>query len=54
MKQIRDACVKLQKGYEPKITFITVQKRHKTRFFLQTQNGGVVGHKTFMNTHITF
>jgi eukaryotic translation initiation factor 2C len=34
MRQIRAACASLKSDYEPKITFITVQKRHKTRFFL--------------------
>lgn len=27
--------------YEPKITFIAVQKRHKTRFFPENPNDGV-------------
>jgi len=27
--------------YEPKITFIAVQKRHKTRFFPNNPNDGV-------------
>jgi eukaryotic translation initiation factor 2C len=40
MTAIRNACScgRFGKGYEPKITFITVQKRHKTRFFLKEGN----------------
>ena len=31
---IQAACTKLEKDYKPQITFIIVQKRHHTRFFL--------------------
>lgn len=34
-KAIREACIKLEVGYQPGITFIVVQKRHHTRFFCQ-------------------
>ena len=30
---LQKACLELQKDYQPKITFIVVQKRHHTRFF---------------------
>jgi len=30
---IQNACQKLQKDFQPKITYIVVQKRHKIRFF---------------------
>ena len=30
---IQQACTELGKGYQPRITFIVVQKRHHTRFF---------------------
>ncbi|XP_054978744.1 protein argonaute-2-like [Sorex araneus] len=30
---IREACTSLEKGYQPGITFIVVQKRHHARFF---------------------
>ncbi|CAA7024297.1 unnamed protein product [Microthlaspi erraticum] len=30
---IRKACASLQAGYQPRITFVIVQKRHHTRFF---------------------
>uniref|UniRef100_A0A8C1RH16 Argonaute RISC component 1 n=1 Tax=Cyprinus carpio TaxID=7962 RepID=A0A8C1RH16_CYPCA len=30
---IRDACIKLEKDYQPGITYIVVQKRHHTRLF---------------------
>lgn len=33
LRAIREACVKLELGYQPGITFIAVQKRHHTRLF---------------------
>jgi len=33
LKAIREACMKLEVGYQPGITFIVVQKRHHTRLF---------------------
>ncbi|XP_016367189.1 protein argonaute-1-like [Sinocyclocheilus rhinocerous] len=30
---IRDACIKLEKDYQPGITYVVVQKRHHTRLF---------------------
>ncbi|XP_065182841.1 protein argonaute-2-like [Sycon ciliatum] len=33
LRSIRRACISLDKDYRPGITFITVQKRHHTRFF---------------------
>ncbi|TGZ63182.1 hypothetical protein CRM22_007061 [Opisthorchis felineus] len=33
LRAIREACVKLELGYQPGITFIVVQKRHHTRLF---------------------
>ena len=35
---IRAACNELEDGYHPKITYITVQKRHHTRFFPADNN----------------
>jgi len=35
---IRAACKDLQENYEPKITYIVVQKRHHTRFFPMDRN----------------
>ena len=35
---IRAACKELEEGYEPKITYLVVQKRHHTRFFPMDQN----------------
>ncbi|XP_063728094.1 protein argonaute-2-like isoform X3 [Symsagittifera roscoffensis] len=33
LKAIREACVRLEVGYQPGITFVVVQKRHHTRLF---------------------
>ena len=33
LRAIREACMKLEVGYQPGITFIVVQKRHHTRLF---------------------
>ncbi|CAL8133061.1 unnamed protein product [Orchesella dallaii] len=41
MLAIRGACTSLKATYEPKITFITVQKRHKTRIFHHTATGKI-------------
>ncbi|KAL3887901.1 hypothetical protein ACJMK2_000288 [Sinanodonta woodiana] len=33
LRAVREACMKLEMGYQPGITFIAVQKRHHTRLF---------------------
>lgn len=33
LKSMREACMMLERGYQPGITFIAVQKRHHTRLF---------------------
>jgi Piwi domain len=33
LRAIREACMKLEVGYQPGITFVVVQKRHHTRLF---------------------
>jgi len=33
LRAIREACMKLEIGYQPGITFVVVQKRHHTRLF---------------------
>ena len=38
MLAIREACIKLEKDYQPGITFIVVQKRHHTRLFCTDKN----------------
>nr|XP_042908421.1 protein argonaute-4 [Parasteatoda tepidariorum] len=38
---IREACVEIQEGYQPAITFITVQKRHHVRFRPEDFKDGV-------------
>ena len=41
LSAIRRACTSLEKGYEPKVTFIIAQKRHRTRFFVENPNDGI-------------
>ncbi|GFT89158.1 hypothetical protein NPIL_273231 [Nephila pilipes] len=41
VKCIREACYKLEKDYQPGITFIVVQKRHHTRFMTEDDRRGV-------------
>lgn len=38
---IQAACMRLEKGYEPGITFLVVQKRHHVRFFPTNRDDGV-------------
>ncbi|KAI9076228.1 hypothetical protein K1719_041801 [Acacia pycnantha] len=38
MQAIRKACASLQEGYQPRVTFLVVQKRHHTRFFPVNHN----------------
>lgn len=33
LRAMREACMMLERGYQPGITFIAVQKRHHTRLF---------------------
>lgn len=33
LRAMREACMTLERGYQPGITFIAVQKRHHTRLF---------------------
>lgn len=35
---IREACISLEKEYQPGITYIVVQKRHHTRLFCADRN----------------
>ena len=58
LSAIRRACTTLELGYEPKVTFIIAQKRHKTRFFVENENDGVGETKnvpagTVVDTEIT-
>ena len=41
MSAIQRACLKLEPGYNPGITFIVVQKRHHARFFVQNRDHAV-------------
>ena len=44
LKAVREACLKLEVGYQPGITFIVVQKRHHTRLFCTKKEDQVGGH----------
>ena len=35
VRAVQEACIKLEKEYRPRITFIVVQKRHHTRLFCE-------------------
>ncbi len=47
---IRDACIKLEKDYQPGITYIVVQKRHHTRLFCADKSERV----SFIFSHLFF
>ena len=58
LSAIRRACVQLEPGYQPKVTFIIAQKRHKTRFFVENPHESVGKTKnvpagTVVDTEIT-
>ena len=58
LSAIRKACKELEPGYEPKVTFVIVQKRHKTRVFVENQKDGIgetnnVPAGTVVDTEIT-
>jgi eukaryotic translation initiation factor 2C len=42
LSAIRKACIKLEFGYQPPVTFIVVQKRHHTRLFPDDQSDEVL------------
>ncbi|KAH6928600.1 hypothetical protein HPB50_017370 [Hyalomma asiaticum] len=55
---LREACRELEHGYEPGITFLTVQKRHQTRFMPKNRSdgsgkGGNVPPGTVIDTVVT-
>uniref|UniRef100_UPI00358EBEC2 protein argonaute-1-like isoform X1 n=1 Tax=Myxine glutinosa TaxID=7769 RepID=UPI00358EBEC2 len=55
---IRDACIKLEKDYQPGITYVAVQKRHHTRLFCADHNerigkSGNIPAGTAVDTRIT-
>ncbi|KAK4286389.1 hypothetical protein QN277_002950 [Acacia crassicarpa] len=59
IQAIRKACASLQEGYQPRVTFLVVQKRHHTRFFPvnhnsrdQTDRSGNILPGTVVDTHI--
>ncbi|CAF0731815.1 unnamed protein product [Brachionus calyciflorus] len=58
LNAIREACMKLETGYQPGITFIAVQKRHHTRLFCadrkeQCGKSGNIPPGTTVDTGIT-
>lgn len=44
---IREACISLEKEYQPGITYIVVQKRHHTRLFCADRNERVSSPQTY-------
>ncbi|XP_028756822.1 protein argonaute 5-like isoform X2 [Neltuma alba] len=59
MEAIRKACASLEEGYQPRVTFLVVQKRHHTRFFPvdhnsrdQTDKSGNILPGTVVDTRI--
>jgi eukaryotic translation initiation factor 2C len=42
LNAIREACMKLESGYQPGITYIVVQKRHHTRLFCADKKEQVI------------
>lgn len=53
---IREACISLEKEYQPGITYIVVQKRHHTRLFCADRNERVSpyhAHKYTLDTYLT-
>lgn len=48
---IREACISLEKEYQPGITYIVVQKRHHTRLFCADRNERVSTRHTHTHTH---
>jgi eukaryotic translation initiation factor 2C len=57
LKSIKEACQSLEVGYQPKITYIAVQKRHHARFFPikkeDADKSGNVLPGTVVESHIT-
>ncbi|XP_077990342.1 protein argonaute-2-like isoform X3 [Glandiceps talaboti] len=58
LRAIREACMKLEVGYQPGITFVVVQKRHHTRLFCsdkkeQIGKSGNIPAGTTVDTGIT-
>ena len=45
LRAVRQACVELEPGYQPGITFIVVQKRHHTRLFCADKKEQVRAHR---------
>ena len=37
VRAVQEACMKLEKDYRPRITFVVVQKRHHTRLFCENE-----------------
>jgi eukaryotic translation initiation factor 2C len=58
LNAIREACLKLEKDYQPGITYVVVQKRHHTRLFCvdnkdQCGKSGNIPPGTTVDDHIT-
>ena len=56
LRAVREACMKLEVGYQPGITFIVVQKRHHTRLFCADKKDqvSIILNHTFLVDNVAY